>query len=284
MQIIGHGTETYLYLSGLSTLKDIPLYEGIVLAPVTSKFHYEKVSKLLKNDVDLAVAAVSGRTIGAQLHIRASDAKQLAIMAWNAVWDCILLGAIFHCEVMDNIQCDKPVEELENATFVHVTNYNFRAVLSKPYQLTDDDEKWIAAHYAKAYKLMDNGAFSLAACMLASYRWYRMPRVQLSVLWSGIEALFEVRWRIRSRLSLAVANYLAGGDSEKEKEIIDNVKKLYKSRSEAVHGSQIKGDEKNLVSQSALLLNRLIRRCAELGSLPDTKKLVFPNTYGTAES
>ncbi len=274
MQIIGQGTETYLYLSGLSTLKEIPLYEGIVLAPVTSEFHFKNVEnalKMLKSEADFAVVMLSGRTIKSQLHIRASDAKQLAIMAWNAGWDSILLGAIFHCEVMDNIQCDKPFEELADATFFNVTNHHFRAVFSKPYQLTDDDEKWIGAHYAKARKLIDNDAFRTAVHAMASYKWHSMPRVQLAILWSGIEALFEVRWNIRSRLSLAVANYLAGGDSEKEKEIIDNVKKLYNSRCEAVHGSKIKGDVNNLVAKSAHLLNLIIRRCSEYGTLPDTE-------------
>lgn len=274
MQIIGRGTETYLYLSGLSTLKDIPLYEGIVLAPVTSEFHFENVEnvlKLLKSDADFAVVMLSGRTIKSQLHIRASDGLQLTIMAWNALWDCILLGAILHCEIMGNIQCDKPFEELADAASFNVTNHHFRAVSSEPYQLTDDDEKWIGAHYAKARKLIDNDAFRTAVHAMASYKWHSMPRVQLAILWSGIEALFEVRWNIRSRLSLAVANYLAGGDSEKEKEIIDNVKKLYNSRCEAVHGSKIKGDVNNLVAKSAHLLNLIIRRCSEYGTLPDTE-------------
>ena len=284
MQIIGHGTETYLYLSGLSTSKEIPLYDGIVLTPVTSEFHYGKVSKLLKNDVDFAVAAVSGRTIGSQLHISASNAKQLAIMAWNAGWDCILLGAIFHCEVTGNIQCDKPVEELVNATLINVTNYYFRGILSEPYQLTDDDEKWIGAHYAKARKLIDNDAFMVAVHAMASYKWHSMPRVQLAILWSGIEALFEVSSEVSFRISLYIAKYMEEDNVEEAKELFASIKKLYNSRSSAVHGGKIKDDIGDQVSQSAHLLNRLIRRCAELGSLPDTEKLIFPISYGTAES
>ena len=88
MQIIGHGTETYLYLSGLSTSKEISLRDGIVLTPVSSEFHFENAEntlKLLKSEADFAVVMLSGRTIKSQLHIRASDAKQLAITAWNAL-------------------------------------------------------------------------------------------------------------------------------------------------------------------------------------------------------
>lgn len=287
MQIIGQGTETYLYLSGLSTLKEIPLYEGIVLAPVTSEFHFKNVEnalKMLKSEADFAVVMLSGRTIKSQLHIRASDAKQLAIMAWNAGWDSILLGAIFHCEVMGNIQCDKPFEELADATSFNVTNHHFRAVFSEPYQLTDDDAKWIDAHYAKARKLIDNVVFRTAVHAMASYRWHTMPRVQLAILWSGIEALFDVSMEVSFRVSLYIANYLEEDNVEEAKKLFASIRKLYNSRSSAVHGGKIKDDIGNQVSQSARLLNRIIRRCAELGSLPDTENLIFPNSYGTAES
>lgn len=63
MEITGHGTETYLYMNGISVSNEIVLHKNVVLTPVTAEFHYGKVSNLLKNDVDFAVAAVSGRTI-----------------------------------------------------------------------------------------------------------------------------------------------------------------------------------------------------------------------------
>ncbi|MBR0239075.1 MAG: hypothetical protein IJQ39_13355 [Thermoguttaceae bacterium] len=287
MQIIGHGTETYLYLSGLSTSKEISLRDGIVLTPVSSEFHFENAEntlKLLKSEADFAVVMLSRRTIKSQLHIRASNGLQLAVMTLDALWDCILLGAILHYEIMGNIQCDKPFEELADATFFHVIDHHFRAVLSKPYQLTDDDEKWIGAHYAKAYKLMDNDAFRTAVHAMASYKWHTVQSVQLAILWSGIEALFRVSSEVSFRISLYIAKYLEEDNVEKAKELFASLKKLYNSRSSAVHGGKIKDDIGNQVSQSARLLNRIIRRCAELGSLPDTENLIFPNSYGTAES
>ena len=155
---------------------------------------------------------------------------------------------------------------------------------SEPYQLTDDDEKWIGAHYAKALKLIDNETFKIAVHAMASYKWHTMPRVQLAILWSGIEALFNVRTEISFCVSLYIANFLEEDNVEEAKKLFASIRKLYNFRSSAVHGGKIKDDINTQVSQSAHLLNRLIRRCAELGSLPDTKKLVFPNSYGTAES
>ena len=61
------------------------------------------------------------------------------------------------------------------------------------------------------------------------------------------------------------------------KELFEKTKKLYASRSKAVHGGKINGDSEALVLKSALLLNCIIRRCAEVGALSNTEKLVFSN-------
>ena len=159
MEIVSHSTETYLYINGISTSKEVHLHDNVILTPVFALFQYGTASNLLENDVDYAVAAVSGQTIASQMRIFAFTEEELACTAWNAAWDCILLGAIFHCEVMGNIQYDKPVEQINEATFVNVTNYAFRAMLSEPYALTEEDLKWIETCYPKAYKLLDKDPF-----------------------------------------------------------------------------------------------------------------------------
>ena len=275
--IIGNGTETYLYINGISTSREIMLHDRVFLLPVSSDFHYGRVSDLLKNDVDFAVAAVSGRTIASQLRINADNSEQLAVAAWNSMWDCILLGALFHCEVMGNLQCDKPVEQLEKATEINITNYGFHAMLSEPYQLTAEDFDWIEAYYASAHTLLDIDSFRTAVHAMASYKWHSMPRVQLAILWSGIEALFEASTEISFRISLYIANFLACDNTAEAKELFDRTRKLYSSRSKAVHGGNLKGNISELVSESADLLNRIIRRCAEINALPDIENLVFHN-------
>lgn len=279
MRTIGQGKETYLYLNGISTSNEILLHRNAVLMPVTAEFQYKKVSDLLNNDIDFAVAAVSGRTIASQLHLTAENGKELAVLAWNASWDCLLLGAIFHCEVFDNLQCDKPIENLEKSSYINVTNYAFRAILTEPYMITQNDEAWIIKNYSSAYELLDKEPFVTAVHAMATYKWHSMPRVQLAILWSGIEALFEANTEISFRISLYIANYLSNSDLSVAEEIYLQTKKLYASRSAAVHGGKMKGDLNEIVSASAKLLNRIIRRCAELGKIPDTSKLVFPSSY-----
>ena len=114
MGIIGIGEESYLYVNGISCSREINLREHVTLMPVDSDFQFESISNLLKNDIDFSIAVLSIENLSSQLRITSPDAKQLAITTWNAQWDCILLGALFHCEVMSNLQCDKPTYDLKN--------------------------------------------------------------------------------------------------------------------------------------------------------------------------
>lgn len=278
-----HCVEIYLFINGISTPTEIPLRDNVVLAPVTAEFDRVKASNLLQNDIDYAAAILYEGTIASQIRIYAADEMGLACTAWNSLWDCILLGALFHCEVMGNILCDKPVEQLKSATEMHITNQAFHAIQSEPYHLTSQDVEWISTHYSAAHSLMDKDAFMTAVHAMASYKWHSMPRVQLAVVWSGIEALFEVNTEISFRISLYIANFLAGEDPVKTKELFDQIRKLYSSRSTAVHGGKIKRDINDLVSQSARILNQIIRRCSELGSLPETDNLVFPSSFKVTE-
>ena len=103
---------------------------------------------------------------------------------------------------------------------------------------------------------------------MASYRWHSMPRIQLAILWSGIESLFNVSTEVSFRVTLYIARFLAGRDDIKANEIFKKVKKLYNMRSSAVHGNKMKEDISSFVDDSAALLNQLILSSADIGELP----------------
>lgn len=275
MGIIGTGRETYLYVNGISCSHEISLRKDVTLIPVDSKINFDIVSKLIRNDIDFSVAVLSSATLSSQLKITSSDAEQLTVATWNAQWDCILLGTLFNCEVMSNLQCDKPVNEPEKATYMNVTNYAFRALLRECYNLSEADEEWLNSYYSVAMNLTDYDVYRTAVHAMASYRWHSMPRVQLAILWSGIESLFNVSTEVSFRVSLYIARFLAPHNDIKANEIFKKVKKLYNVRSSAVHGNKMKEDISSFVDESAALLNQLILHCAEIGELPNTEKLMF---------
>ena len=277
MAVIGIGNETYLFVNGLVVNKEILLHDSISLLPVNADFDYTSASKLIKSDIDYSIVVLSASNLYSQMKINANNGEELAKKAWNAQWDCLLLGAILNNSIMCNLQCDKPVEMMKDSEYLCVTNYGLHGIKRPSVEISETEEEWIKNYYNNAYKLLENPQFQTAVHCMSSYLWHSLPRAQLAILWAGIEALFEVSNEISFRLSLYIANFLAGDKEGEAKDIFEKTRKLYSSRSLAVHGGKIKGDTDNHVLQAALLLNRLIIRCAEIGSIPNTAELVFPN-------
>lgn len=79
---------------------------------------------------------------------------------------------------------------------------------------------------------------------------------------------------ISFRISLYIANFLGENEAQAQ-QIFKQVRKIYSSRSSAVHGNKTKDNLESAVEESANLLTRILRRCAELNKLPDVDNLAF---------
>lgn len=274
MGMIGTGNECYLYVNGISVSKPMWLHDTVCLCPAKSSIIWQEVIPLFENDIDFSIAVLCNQTIASQLHIIGEDTKHLVANAWNSQWDCVLLGALFNHNIMCNLQSDQPIEQITNAKYVHITNYELRALFSDIYYISEEDELWLKKNYKTAYDLLENDSFQTAVHAMASYRWHSVPRVQLAVIWSGIESLLNVNTEVSFRISLYIANFL--GENEEQKcQIFKQVRKMYSLRSSAVHGNRTKDNIENAVIESANLLNRILKKCAERNSLPNADDLIF---------
>ncbi|MBS9926404.1 HEPN domain-containing protein [Vibrio alginolyticus] len=267
--------ESFLYVSGLSVTETIKLCENVEIIPACCDPSTDLIIKQSCSEIDLGIAAIFLRRVGAQVKISGVTGKELAAKAWNAQWDVVILSALFDCDAVANFQSDTPAELLSNNSHLSVTNYHMRGSVNSLYIITAEDVHWLNTHFQNARSLLDVDRFSDAVSARSSYRWHPNPRTQLAVLWSGIEGLFDIQGETVFKLSLFVAKFLEPDDKYQAKRILSSVKKLYKSRSSAVHGSKVKGDRSQLVSESSELLERLIRRCIEVGSIPDVEELTL---------
>jgi hypothetical protein len=86
--------------------------------------------------------------------------------------------------------------------------------------------------------------------------------------------MFGASTEIRFRISLYISRFLHPGDTDARKVTFDAVKKLYNSRSSAVHGSKTKADLGQAVEESAVLLKDLIRQSIENRAIPNEDELV----------
>ena len=276
MQEIGIGTETYILLSGITVSEEIALSDKIRLQPAdTSHLDLPTTLAACTHPDDIAVAAAFIPRITAQMHIKAQTSKELAAIAWNSSWDVLLLGALFGTEVGFNLQSDVTSRSISADSMLRATNLHMRGLTNGvPYEITSDDSRWIADHFSNARQLLDHDRFQTAVHCLASYRWHSMPRVQLAVLWAGIEGMFGASSEVKFRISLYIARFLYPQEPERRRDLFDAVKKLYNLRSIAVHGSKIKGDSTSAVTESKAILCQLVRKCAERKSLPIENELV----------
>ena len=275
MKVLGNRGGSFLYLHGLAVPSSIRLVEGVELVPAGRPALDPSLLNGMERDEDRAVLMLFLPRVSSQLRISGANAKETAARAWNGLWDAILVGALAGCEVTCNLQSTVPVEDLSEASKIHVTNHQLRGMGSwPPLMLTEGQLAWLQQHFLSARALMSDDNYRDAVHALASYKWHSLPRAQLAMLWAGIEGLFGVDSEITFKLSLGVAKFL--GDNPVEQRLIfQSTKGLYKARSKAVHGGKIKSDSGNAVSESARLLNRLLLKSAEIGRLPDIEQLVI---------
>ena len=213
--------------------------------------------------------------IGSQLKITTQD-NDIGIRAWNSQWDIIILGAILDIEIGVNFQSDVEAQYLTVKDALNITGYNFRGFVSEPYQLKDEDCKWIEENYGKIKILMNTSEeFSYAINALANYRCNPYIRAKFSLIWSAIEGLFLIENEISFRLSLYISNFLFDDDVEAKKEIFAKTKKLYGQRSKVVHGSKMHSNIHDYFNESLILLRKIVFKCIEIGSIPDVTTLIF---------
>ena len=236
---------------------------------VTVENYLKKKSGLDAHGFDLATRALSF-----EVDKQTCAIKRAPLIAINGLKNESERNEQDGIRYMCNLQSDQPIEQIAKAEYIHITNYELRALLSDIYNISEEDELWLEKYYKTAYKLLEKDSFQTAVHTMASYRWHSVPRVQLAVIWSGIESLFNVNTEVSFRISLYIANFLGENEAQAQ-QIFKQVRKIYSSRSSAVHGNKTKDNLESAVEESANLLTRILRRCAELNKLPDVDNLAF---------
>ena len=275
MKLVGIGDVTFILLSGIAVSDTIRLSDNIELQPAnTSHLDLMTVIATCSHPDDIAVAAAFIPRTTAQFRVSASTPKELAIFAWNSSWDAILLSAFLRTEIGFNLQSDTSANKIAASSRLRATNHYMHGMTnSSPHFLTKDEAEWLSTNFTNARRLLDNERFQTAVHCLATYRWHTMPRVQLAILWAGIEGMFGASSEIRFRISLYVARFLHPDDAIERQKIFGEVKKLYDSRSVAVHGSKLKAGIASAIDDSAGILCELLCRCTTLNAMPDENEL-----------
>jgi hypothetical protein len=274
-RVIGGRRATYLLLSGITVQRSVRLAPGIELMPLSE---WSSPRPLLGglDLIDTHFAMLALPWIDSQLKVSGAGSADVATRAWNALWDAMLLSALFDVPVNCSLQSTAAIENFTDKSRINVVHYRvYEPPAGRGLAIPEEDCSWLEGNFEAAQALLTGHGFQNAVHCLATYRWHSLPRAQLALIWAGIEGLFGVDSEIVFRVSLYSAKFLAADDPEQQRVIFNDIKRLYGVRSKAVHGGKLKGDPLSSVAESASLLSRLIRTCIERRSPPVIDALVL---------
>ena len=265
-------TVTYIYLCGIEPPKNIQLSESTMLIPVhPSPKPDDIIDCIMKNgngsEFELGILIATLRQTTAMLKIECNDARELAILAWNAQTTCIQVAALLNCEISWYFQANKPADKFDAMTQISMIYPNMYKFPSSLTIINEEQCTFLDGNIQIALLLSENNRFANASNALWSHRWNPRAAVQLDIIWGGIESLFLIERGIKSKLSTAISRFLAGTD-----DMVEHVKLLYETRCKAVH--EMQNGKEELLNASVELLYRLILRCVQLQSVPNVDELL----------
>jgi hypothetical protein len=245
-------------------------------------------------DVELALSLNSLSVAGTMAHygdVRVQheliiDAEYIDDARWiPATAAAILAGLRIRtgAEVLCPAVCDRSWAALSGVTGNRCKAYRVeQALLTHAFGdsalVTREDLDWVRDNLARLTELTDDERFRTGVEALCSYLHAANYRMMAAQLWAGLEALFGIRFEIGYRLAVQIA-LLLEPRGPACRALYEQMRKLYKDRSDAIHGNKM--DEARLarhVAEARGILARVLRRILERGKVPsdnDFEEVIF---------
>lgn len=267
----------YLYLCGIKPAREVKLGEGISLIPASSNPNPDDmIDSIMKSDhaseLELGVLIATLRMTTAQIKIEDATGKDLAVKTWNTQQICVQISTILNCDLTWYFQADRPVEMFTADTDIHMIMGNMYKIPNKCIEVSSEKCTFLEERIEKACNLAQtNEKFYLASNAMWSYRLNFMQAIRISVIWSGIEALFMVDQNIKNTIAIVSSRFIYGNDSK-----IEDIKTLYKeARCKATH--EYSNGTYDLYVKSNELLYELLLKCIDEEDTPDVNNILINN-------
>lgn len=267
----------YLYLCGIKPAREVKLGEGITLIPASSNPNPDDmIDSIMKSDhaseLELGVLIATLRMTTAQIKIEDATGKDLAVKTWNTQQICVQISTILNCDLNWYFQADRPVEMFTADTDIHMIMGNMYKIPNECIEVSSEKCTFLEERIEKACNLAQtNEKFYLASNAMWSYRLNFMQAIRISVIWSGIEALFMVDQNIKNTIAIVSSRFIYGNDSK-----IEDIKTLYKeARCKATH--EYSNGTYDLYVKSNELLYELLLKCIDEEDTPDVNNILINN-------
>jgi hypothetical protein len=202
------------------------------------------------------------------------DLQMLLELAWHTVAMLKLrTGAAFVCPAASSCSWDTVAAAPKGTVHFDLLDDVSREVLASPQRraISVDDLNWVKQHWSIALELRDaqsSGRFGLAFNLMYTWNHVTDPRLAITNLWCGLEALFGTNEKsLSSKLAARISQWVPSASKQK-------VRKLYGIRCNAVHGARLDNAQvANAAEETEDVLRKALIRCIETNSktLPDWK-------------
>lgn len=256
----------FLVGEGISVSEPVQISNDITITNQFPSYELNTESDILKNAL---LFAMSERASAGLVIKKQRNNQDTLRLAWNNLWTFKLVS----------LSCSAPFHQLFSVAQGNFNRYELttREPLSNfaigNHDLSHNEIDWIIENFWSFWEVMGNNRFAHALRYLANSYHLRDPEAALMLIWAGIERLVGTDAELRYRVS-AYATILSPLDGQERESYFSKVKKAYDFRSRVVHGSVNEGDviRAGLDDASTILYN-LLRRCVELGRVPDLEEL-----------
>lgn len=270
-------SESYIYLCGIKPTRDVKLGDGITLMAATANpTPDDMIDSIMKSthpsEVELGVLIATLRMTTAQIRIEGEIGRELAVKTWNVQQLCVQISTILNCDLTWYFQADRPVEAFDSNTDVHIIMENMYRIPNGCFEIPEEKCAFLEQRIERACNLADtNEKFHLASNAMWSYRLNFMQAIRVSVIWSGIEALFMVDRNIKNTIAIVASRFICGNDDK-----VEEIKALYKgARCKATH--EYRNGTRELYEKSNELLHKLLLKCIEEGDTPNVNSILKSN-------
>lgn len=263
-------TEIVIVGHGIELTSETALDGGLTIGPNhIGKPPLDEVAAAVSNFADYAAVVIGRELPTFCLTVRGEiPGRDVVVRAWNSLWIFYLLsvsaGSI--CFPLYAVANGREKKYSSTNPHVFVNNVEIHA-------MTLEEVAWVKKRLKSFYALQDKNRFSRAVRNLVNSHFVIEAETKIMMLWAGIETLLGIEAELSYRIA-AYASILYDGSADEKWANFHQVKKLYAVRSRVVHGADISKEKlAEARRETQTLLIGLLRRCLELGRVPDAKEL-----------
>jgi hypothetical protein len=264
-----------LNVFNMAALGAIGFREWAVLEPMTGGLHSEIVSAK-DGDTIPGYDALNRAWLALALLCLRGYTLQMGIACSSFSWDEAeglrkgVSSKFIKKEIVGDDGAETPQEK--NEFIGGLLDYHIKIIRTKnpKTELSLTDANWVAEHFEKFNRLAaESAAFRFSLEAAVDWRFSKDVRAAISRVWAGIESVLELKMETVYRLSTIVASLFAPRGPERIQKF-KATKKLYDTRSKAVHGGTLKPETlADALDESFSILSGLLLLCIEKGKVLD---------------